>query len=371
MANTLVAPALPDIARALDVDERGIGLVVAAASLPGVVVAPVIGLTADRFGRRAVVVPCLVIFGVGGLAAMMANSFPVLLGARLLQGLGAAGLVNLAVVMIGDRHEDAAERAAAIGRNGAVLTVGLAVLPLIGGVLVEVSGWRASFAPYALALVVALGAARVLPRSRPSGGLTVGQQMRGAGQALRDRRVAAMSTVGLSAFILVFGIVLTVLPVDLHQRFGVGPAWRGVVLGLPAAAAVGVSLQMRRLSRRYQTWDLVLAGFAIFAMTFAAAALAPAAAWLAVAMTVYGVGESLVIVTLQAYAAGLAPVGYRGLMVAVWVSAVRAGQACGPVLAGLCLDAAGSQGTFLAGSLVAALTAGAVAWIRRGVSLTR
>src|SRR5205085_1519140 len=108
---------------------------VAAASLPGVVVAPIIGLGADRFGRRAVVLPCLVVFGLGGMAAMLAGSFPVLLAARLLQGFGAAGLVNLAVVMIGDRYDDPAERAAAIGRNGAVLTVGLAVLPALGGAL--------------------------------------------------------------------------------------------------------------------------------------------------------------------------------------------------------------------------------------------
>ncbi|MGH8974260.1 MAG: MFS transporter, partial [Acidimicrobiia bacterium] len=126
LGNALVAPALPDIARALSVDNTGIGLVVAAASLPGVVVAPVIGIAADRFGRRVVVVPCLVVFGLGGMAAMAAPNFGVLLAARLVQGVGAAGLVNLAVVMIGDRHEGAVERATAIGRNGAVLTVGLA-----------------------------------------------------------------------------------------------------------------------------------------------------------------------------------------------------------------------------------------------------
>jgi MFS family permease len=318
-----------------------------------------------------VVVPCLVVFGLGGLAAMLAPSFPVLLVARFVQGFGAAGLVNLAIVMIGDRYDDAAARAAAIGRNGAVLTTGLAALPLVGGVLVQVGGWRAAFAPYGLALVGALGAARVLPPGRPPGGRTLGQQLRGAGRLLRDPRVAVMNGLGIAGFILVFGAVLTVLPVHLHDRFGVGPAWRGVVIGLPAASAVAVSLRMGRLARRYHTWDLVLAGFAIFAVGFAGAALAPTAPLVAVAMTVYGLGEALVIVTLQTYAAGLAPVGYRGLMVAVWVSAARAGQASGPVLAGLCLDAVGSRGAFLVASAAAALTAGAVAVTRRSVSLTR
>lgn len=341
----------------------------AAASLPGVVVAPVIGVAADRFGRRAVVLPCLVLFGLGGVAAMLAGTFPMLLAARLIQGFGAAGLVNLAVVMIGDRYESPAARAAAIGRNGAVLTVGLAVLPAVGGVLVALGGWRASFAPCAGAFAVAIAAARLLPPGRPSGAIGLAEQMRGAGRYLRDRRVAAMNAAGFCGFMLVFGVILTVLPIDLDQRFGAGPALRGVVVGLPSAAAVGVSLAMGRLSGRWPTWDLVLGGFAIFALTFVGVALAPSVAVAAAAVATYGVGEALVIVPLQAYAAGLAPAAYRGVMVAVWVSAARAGQALGPVLAGFCLSAVGARGSYVVGSAAAALVAGALLWIRRTVTL--
>jgi MFS family permease len=368
LGNALVAPALPDIARALSVDDTGIGLVVAAASLPGVVVAPVIGVAADRFGRRIVVVPCLVLFGLGGLAAMVAPSFGVLIAARLLQGLGAAGLVNLAIVMIGDRHEGAVERAAAIGRNGAVLTAGLAVLPVIGGGLVALAGWRAVFAPMALTLGVAIAAARVLPRGRPADVVRLPDQMRAAAASLADRRVVAMLVLGFWAFVLVFGLVLTVLPIDLDQRFGAGPALRGVILGLPALASVVVALAMGRLSSRFGTWDLVMAGFAVFALAFLGVAAAGSVALVGVTMVVYGVGETLVIVPLQAYAAGLAP-ARRGVMVAVWVSAVRAGQASGPVLAGLCLAALSPRGTIALGSVVSLAVAGAVLALRPRVSL--
>jgi MFS family permease len=368
LGNAMVAPALPDIARALSVDDTGIGLVVAAASLPGVVVAPIIGVAADRLGRRAVVVPCLVVFGLGGMAAMVAPNFGVLIAARLLQGFGAAGLVNLAVVMIGDRHEDAVERAAAIGRNGAVLIAGLAVLPVIGGGLVALAGWRAAFAPMGLTLGVAVAAARLLPRERPAGVVRLPDQMRAAAASLADRRVVAMLVVGFWAFVLVFGLVLTVLPIDLDQRFGAGPALRGVILGLPALASVVVALAMGRLSTRFSTWDLVLAGFAVFALAFAGVAAAGSVALVGVTMVVYGLGETLVIVPLQAYAAGLAP-AHRGVMVAVWVSAVRAGQASGPVLAGLCLAALSARGTLALGSVVSVVMAGAVLALRRTVTL--
>ncbi|MGH9042286.1 MAG: MFS transporter [Acidimicrobiia bacterium] len=370
LANALVAPALPDIARALSVDDTGIGLVVAAASLPGVVVAPVIGLTADRFGRRIVVVPCLVVFALGGLAAMAAPNFAVLLAARLLQGFGAAGLVNLAIVMIGDRHEGPVARAAAIGRNGAVLIAGLAVLPVVGGGLVALAGWRAAFAPMVLTLGVAVAAARMLPKGRPSGVESVRDQVRAAGATLADRRVVAMLVAGFFGFVLVFGIVLTAVPIDLDQRFGAGPAARGVILGLPALASVVVALTMGRLAARFGTWDLVLAGFAVVALTFAGMAAAGSVALVGVSMVLYGLGETLVIVPLQSYAAGLAP-AQRGVMVAAWVSAVRAGQTSGPVLVGVCLASFSARGAIALGAAVSVGLAGAVLVIRHAVTLRR
>jgi MFS family permease len=220
----------------------------------------------------------------------------------------------------------------------------------------------------ALTLGVAVAAARLLPRERPAGVVSLPVQMRTAGASLADWRVAAMLVVGFSAFVLVFGVVLTVLPIDLHERFGAGPALRGVILGLPALASVGVALAMGRLSSRFGTWDLVLSGFAVLALTFAGVAAAGSLALVGVTMIVYGLGETLVIVPLQAYAAGLAP-AHRGVMVAVWVSAVRAGQASGPVLAGLCLGALSARGTIALGSAASAAMGGAVLIIRRAVTV--
>ena len=57
LANTLVGPAIPDILDAFDQPDSRAGLFVAAGTLPGIGMAPVIGVLADRFGRRAVLVP--------------------------------------------------------------------------------------------------------------------------------------------------------------------------------------------------------------------------------------------------------------------------------------------------------------------------
>ena len=165
-ANTLVSPVLPDIVAEFGRDDSAAGLVVAAASLPGVLAAPVIGVLADRLGRRNVVVPCLAIFGVMGALAALAPSYWVLVAARFLMGIGTAGLINLAVVLIGD-HWEGSERIRQVGRNAAVLTAGLALLPLTSGLLAAAGGWRLSLAPSALALLTAVAAWVLLDDVRP------------------------------------------------------------------------------------------------------------------------------------------------------------------------------------------------------------
>ena len=76
LANTLVGPAIPDILEAFGQPDSRAGVFVAAGTLPGIVMAPVIGVLADRFGRRAVLVPCLTAFGVFGLLSALAPTLP-------------------------------------------------------------------------------------------------------------------------------------------------------------------------------------------------------------------------------------------------------------------------------------------------------
>ena len=67
MGNSLVAPLIPDILDTFDRSDAAAGPLVAAASLPGIVLAPVIGIAADRLGRRPVLATCLAIFGLAGI----------------------------------------------------------------------------------------------------------------------------------------------------------------------------------------------------------------------------------------------------------------------------------------------------------------
>lgn len=341
MGTTLVSPVLPDLVADLGQPEGRAGLVIAAVALPGILVAPLVGLLADRFGRRRVLVPCLVLFGVGGLLAGAAGSFPALLAARVVQGTGAAGLINLVVVLIAD-HWDGEERARLLGRNSAVLTVFIAVMPLLGGLLAELGTWRWSFAAYGWALVVAAIVLVALPADRPVGTTaSLAGQARDAGALLRDPglRVAVGSAILL--FVGMFAVTLTLLPLIGEERFGLSAGARGAILASTAIGSTTTSLTIAAVQRRVGRVGAVRIGTTTFAVGIVLMGAAPHPAVLVIGAIVTGVAEGLVIPTLQAVVTELAPPAQRGAAVAVFVSGTRTGQTVGPLLAGAAVAAVG------------------------------
>jgi MFS transporter, ACDE family, multidrug resistance protein len=354
LANTLVGPAIPDILDAFDQPDERAGLFVASGTLPGIVMAPVIGLLADRYGRRAVLVPCLTAFGLFGMLSAAAPSFWVLLGLRTLQGVGSAGLINLAVVLIGD-HWSGVERARHVGQNAAVLTLSLAVFPPVGGLLTELGGWRLSFAPYAIGLVTAARMWRRLPPSPPASVERLRDQLGQARVAVRQRDVLGSISMGFVLFVLIFGLFLTTLPVHLEREFDLGAGWRGAIIGVPSVTSTFAALRLGHLRARFGAVRLLIAAGALFTAAFVVMGAAASLPVLVVGALVYGAGEGICIPTLQDVVSGAAPASQRGAVVAVWVGAARAGQTVGPLAAGAAYGVIGTGGTFFAGGALATL----------------
>lgn len=352
LANTLINAPLPDILEDFGRSDGYAGVLVAAATLPGIVLAPVIGLLADRFGRRKVLIPCLVVFGLAGVGAAFAPTFGVLVGMRLLQGFGSAGLINLAVVLLGDYWEGA-DRARLIGYNAAVLTASVAVFPAVGGLLAQAGGWRWSFAPYALALVTAAAVWLLLPTRATPPPIPLSHQVRDAVAVLRQRVVFGAVSFGFVLFVLVFGLFLTAMPLLLEQDFGLDAASRGLILAFPATGSTIAALLLGRTRARFGARRLLLMSSIAFVIGFVTIGLTDTLALVFVGSLLYGLGEGSSIPTVQDVVAGASPEASRGAVVAAWVGAARAGQTIGPLLAGLSVGALGPSATFVAGGAVA------------------
>jgi MFS family permease len=352
--NTLITPAIPDILSEFGEPSQRSGILVAVGSTAGIVLAPLIGFLADRFGRRHILTACLVAFGAFGALSALAPSFEILLAARFLQGFGSAGLINLALVLIGD-HWEGQRRTVLVGRNSAVLTVGLAAIPAGSGYLTDAFGWRVTFAIYSVAFATAAWAwLRVhdidLPAPQP-----IARQLGDAFVAARIPVLATSIGLGFLVFTTVFAVMLTSLPVHLADDFGLAADLRGLIIALPAVTSTIAAFNLGRLRGAVSPRTLIGGGAAILGISYLAIGLGPTVIFAVGGALLYGFGEGALIPALQSILASDSPDEHRGSINALWVGAVRLGQTVGSLIAGVGLATIGSGPTMASAALVAAV----------------
>ncbi|MGQ9532448.1 MAG: MFS transporter, partial [Desulfotomaculales bacterium] len=151
LGNSMLIPVLPAMAGALGLSALHVSLVVTLFSVPAGLAIPLAGFLSDRVGRKAVIVPGLLLYGLGGLLAGLAaalhfkETFAAVLTGRILQGIGAAGTAPLAMALAGDLFQGRA-RSRALGIIEAANGFGKVLSPVLGAAL----GAWAWFAPFFL-----------------------------------------------------------------------------------------------------------------------------------------------------------------------------------------------------------------------------
>lgn len=360
-ANPLIAPNLTDVVLDFGKSVSTAGLLLSAIPLAGVFLAPFIGLIADYHGRKVVITTCLLLFGIAGLASSIAPSYNLLLAARLIQGIGSAGLLNLALVLIAD-HWSGQERTALMGRNAAALAIGLVVMPPLSGYLAELTSWRWSLALGSITIPVAFLAIHTLEPDKH-------KRQRSPRHHFRDMRsvfnfpvISSTLISGFVLFVVIFGVFLTILPIHLDQTYGLDSGARGAVLAAPAAGSIIAALCLGRLSKLLSRKAIIVASGLLISLSILVMSGTNVLWILILAAVIYGLGDGVSIPSFQDLAATSAPVSKTASVLALWTSSVRLGQLMGPLLAGALLAWTSTGMIMLMGAIV--FCAVSVFWIQ-------
>jgi EmrB/QacA subfamily drug resistance transporter len=166
LASTVVSTSLPKIISDLQGDQTAYTWVVVSTLLATTVSTPIWGKLADLFNRKLLVQIAIVIFVLGSALAGLSQGTDTLIVWRVLQGLGAGGVISLVQVLISDIVSPR-ERGRYVGLLGAVLAVGTAGGPLLGGVITDTIGWRWNFyvaVPFAVLALILIQRTLHLPK---------------------------------------------------------------------------------------------------------------------------------------------------------------------------------------------------------------
>lgn len=242
LSNSMIIPVLPAIQKALHKSLLQVGLLITVFSLTAGLIIPIGGYLSDRYGRKRVIIPSLCLFGLGGLLAALApvfwrsGAFGIILGARVVQGIGAGGTYQVAMALAGDIFKSG-ERSKVLGLLEASNGLGKVVSPIMGAAAMMLF-WFAPFFIYPV--ISAISAVLVWRLVREPEGTTTdrpfGGFVHGLGRVFGSKgwSLAACFLAGALALFFLFGILSYYSDV-LEQRHHVEGVLRGLVIAMPVA----------------------------------------------------------------------------------------------------------------------------------------
>lgn len=160
---SVIAPAIPALRAAFALDNREVAMVMTLFILCSLCSTAPLASLGDRHGRRPVYLACISLFALGSLVIALSTTFWALLLGRAIQGVGSGGIIPTASAVIGDAFAPK-DRARALGLIGATYGMAFVLGPPLAGLLMVVASWQWIFAlNLPIAALVLWMARRALP----------------------------------------------------------------------------------------------------------------------------------------------------------------------------------------------------------------
>ena len=143
LGNSMLIPILPIMEEKLEITKLQSSYIITVYSIVAILCIPIAGYLSDRYGRKKIIVPALILTGIGGLIAGLASwkmdhAFSVILIGRILQGIGASGAMPIVLPLVGDMFRREDEASTTLGIIETSNTIGKVLSPILGSALTAI-----------------------------------------------------------------------------------------------------------------------------------------------------------------------------------------------------------------------------------------
>jgi len=350
MGVSSITPAFPRMVQELNISVKDIGLLITFFTFPGILLTPLLGFLADRWGRKRIIIPFLILFGIAGGLCFFVRDFKLLLILRLIQGIGAAPLGSLTVTIIGDLYSRK-ELVAAMGYNSSVRSIGSASYPAIGGAL-AMMGWHYPFILPVIAIPIGFFVLFNLKIPEPENKLHIREHLNIVWKKLRNRQVVRLLVIGIIIFVMLFGSYMTCFPLLLGNSFAASPLIIGLIMASVSLVAAFTSSQLGKIIKLFSRKAILKISFILYTLALLIIPLLSQLWLFFIPVIIFGIAHGMSIPVIQALFAEAAPLKYRATFMSVSGMTFRIGQTLGPLLMGMVISIWGIGGAFYAGAVL-------------------
>lgn len=364
MGISSITPAFPGIIKYFGISIQQVGWLIAAFTLPGIFLTPVTGILADRLGRKLVLIPSLLVFGIAGYLCSFMTDFYSLLALLFIQGIGASSLSSINITLIGDLYTGE-KRTALMGYNASILSIGTAAYPAIGG-FIATYGWQYIFYLPLLAIPLAVYVWLGLDNPEPKDHQRIGEYFRRIWKNINQPSVWGLFLVNMLVFVLLYGSYLTYFPILLSERLQATSMQIGLSMSVMSLVTAATASQLGRLNKLLKPKYLLMIGAGFYLLSMLMLIFATHWVYVGMAVILFGLGHGIMIPSIQNLLVGFASIKERAAFMSFNSMVLRIGQTVGPLLVGLFYALGGLTGSFLTGAVVALVMSAVVAVMVKG-----
>lgn len=347
LGNSLLIPVLPAIENTLNITKVQASMLITLFSVPAGIVIPLAGFLSDRFGRKKVIIPALILYGLGAVIAALAaiflkeNAYTVILVGRVIQGIGAAGTAPIAMALCGDLWQGK-ERAKSLGVIEASNGMGKVISPVVGA-LIGTIFWYAAFIFFpAVVIPVVLAVLFLVKEPKQQGEPPRLKKYVGSIKTIFKNKAPLLLScffAGAIALGILFG-VLFFLSDYLEKELKMDGVIKGAALAIPVLFMCTTSyLTGMFINKHVKLMKiLVVTGLVLIAVSMGLLPLFENVYLFFTLISLAGIGTGLVLPCLNMIITSSTATDQRGMVTSLYGSVRFFGVAFGPPIFGWLMD---------------------------------
>lgn len=366
LGNSMLIPVLPDMQNALNITQFQASLTITLFSVTAGIFIPILGYLSDRYSRKAIIIPCLIIYGAAGILAGFGaiwKSYWIVILARAIQGLGAAGTAPIAMALVGDLYKGATE-SKVLGLTEASNGTGKVISPIIGSLLALLV-WYAAFFAFPAFCALSLLAVMFLIKEpkRSDEPLALLPYLKKIGSILKEkgRWLITSFFAGSLALFILFGILFYLSDILEKKPYQIEGVQKGGILAIPLLGMVATSYITGSLINKNGILIRILinTGLALATASYISTIFFNSNIYVFIGLLTLGsIGTGLILPCLNTMITGAVSRGERGMITSLYNSLRFLGVAAGPPLFSwlMGMSKSNDHAVFITVSILSAIT---------------
>lgn len=346
LGNSMLIPILPKMKQELDISQFQVSLTITVFSVAAAVSIPILGYMSDRFSRKAVIIPALILYGSGGLLAGVAsawfsNTFIWVMIGRIMQGIGAAGTAPIAMALTGDLF-DGAKESKVLGIVEASNGFGKVISPILGSLLALLVWYSVFFAfPVFCLISIILTSIFVKEKKQNSEPLKIKEYVKGLLSVFQSegRWILTTYLAGAICLFTLFGILFYLSDI-LEKDYDMKGVTKGLILAIPLLVMTTTSyFTGSKIKKKMQLMkNLIVIGLFLMSVSFASLVFFKKLIPFIAILVFSSIGTGLALPCINSFITGSVGKERRGFVTSLYGSVRFLGVAAGPPIYGWLMD---------------------------------